>query len=75
MLTGEDNTYRGTTPKRNFDPWKLLDGHWGAFEVAARYAQLAVENDVYTLGFANPSRSARKARVHGRSASTGISTR
>jgi phosphate-selective porin OprO/OprP len=63
VVTGENNTFRGTTPKNNFDPWKFLDGYWGALEVAARYAELEVEQDVYTLGFASASRSARKARA------------
>jgi phosphate-selective porin OprO and OprP len=62
VVTGEDNTYRGTTPARNFDPWKFLDGYWGALEVAGRYAQLGVEQKAFTLGFANPARSARQAK-------------
>lgn len=61
VITGEDATYRGVTPAKNFDPWKFLDGHWGALQVAFRYAQLEVEKDVYRLGFANPNNAARQA--------------
>ncbi len=63
VLTGESNTYRGTVPARNFDPWTFFDGSVGAWEIAARVAQLSVDRDVYTLGLANPSRSARKAEA------------
>jgi phosphate-selective porin OprO/OprP len=61
VLTGEESTFRGVTPAKNFDPFKLLDGYWGAWQIAGRYAELSVEKKVYTLGFANPSRSAREA--------------
>lgn len=70
VITGEDNTYRGTTPARNFDPWRFFDGQTGAFEVAARYAQLSISDNAFdplipgTAGssLANPSSSARKAK-------------
>ncbi len=63
VLTGEKNGFRGIKPAKAFDPWKLRDGYWGAFEIAARYAQLEVERDAYTLGFANPNSAARKAKA------------
>jgi len=61
VVTGETNGYRGITPAKTFDPWKFLDGYWGAVEVAGRYAQLEVDEAAYTLGFANRNQSARKA--------------
>ncbi len=61
VLTGEESTFRGVTPNKNFDPFKLLDGYWGAWQIAARYAELSVEKKVYTLGFASRARSAREA--------------
>lgn len=61
VVTGENNTYRGTTPAKNFDPWKFGDGYWGAVEVAGRYAHFEVDPDVYTFNLVNPQQSARKA--------------
>lgn len=71
VITGEDNTYRGTTPARNFDPWRFFDGQTGAFEVAARYAQLSVSDNVYAVldpanpnsTLANRNSAARKAKA------------
>jgi phosphate-selective porin OprO/OprP len=63
VLTGEDNSYRPIVPNANFDPWRFLDGAWGAVQVGFRYAALDVENQVYTLGFADRNRSARKAEA------------
>ncbi|MBA3848649.1 MAG: porin [Opitutus sp.] len=63
VLTGEDTGIRGVTPQTNFS-WK--DGTWGAFEVAARYGVLAVEDAAFAgtsaTWFANPATSAREAR-------------
>ena len=61
VVTGEDNTYRGTTPAKNFDPWRFFDGAWGAVEIAGRYANLSVGKNVYTLGLADRNKSAREA--------------
>lgn len=63
VVTGEDNSYRPILPFRNFDPWTFLDGAWGSLQVAARYSELHVEEDVYTLGFANPATAARTAKA------------
>ncbi len=60
VLTGEDNSYRPIVPAHNFDPWTFLDGNWGALQFAFRYAALDVENQVYTLGFADRNKAARK---------------
>ena len=56
VLTGEDATIRGVTPSRNFS-W--ADGTWGAFEIAARYAELDVDDAAFPT-FADPTISASK---------------
>jgi len=62
VLTGEDTGYKGVTPQTNFS-WK--DGTWGAFEVAARYGVLAIDDAAFVgtsaTWFANPATSAREA--------------
>ena len=51
VITGETATDAGTgvRPRNNFD---FGAGHWGAFQVAARYHALAVDEEAFTLGFA-----------------------
>ena len=56
VLTGEDASYRGVTPAKNFS---LADGTWGAFEIAARYAELYIHDDAFPV-FANPDTAASK---------------
>jgi phosphate-selective porin OprO and OprP len=58
VLTGEAAT-DGTTavrPRANFD---FGAGHLGAFQVAARYHALRVDDRAFTLGFATPGSSAK----------------
>jgi phosphate-selective porin OprO/OprP len=59
VLTGESATDAGTgvRPRANFD---FGAGSWGAFQVAARYHTLAVDEQASALGFtaANSSRKA-----------------
>ncbi|RJP19561.1 MAG: hypothetical protein C4529_11160 [Deltaproteobacteria bacterium] len=57
VLTGEDESYKGIAPRRPFDPGQ---GGWGAWEVAARYSVLRVDDDAFPT-FASPTSSARKA--------------
>ncbi|MGA2281571.1 MAG: porin [Verrucomicrobiota bacterium] len=57
VLTGEDATFNGVTPKHSFDPRK---GQWGALQVVGRYADLDIDNAAFPL-FANPA-SASEAR-------------
>ncbi len=47
VLTGEDSTYRGVTPKTTFNP---TAGTWGAFEVVARFAQVDIDDDAFLGG-------------------------
>jgi phosphate-selective porin OprO/OprP len=73
VLTGEDNSYKGVKPKRNFDPFK---GGWGAWELVARYGELDVDDDAFAgagataalrnaTRLADPQASATKASEWG----------
>lgn len=59
VLTGEDASFNGIIPKHPFD---LAAGHWGAFQIAARYAELDVDKAAFPL-FANPASSASTAQA------------
>jgi phosphate-selective porin OprO/OprP len=56
VVTGEDNTFDGIKPMRNFDPFK---GSWGALQLAARWSELTVDSDTFQL--LDPTKSASKA--------------
>jgi len=60
VLTGEDSSYNGVTPLHPFDP---RIGQWGAWQLVARYAQLNVDGNAFTDGFASSSKSANGADV------------
>ncbi len=63
VLTGEDASYGGVTPSRPLDPQK---GQWGAFDIAARVGELqVVDGSLFEAGFADPTKSARRARSAG----------
>ncbi|TMQ02005.1 MAG: porin [Verrucomicrobia bacterium] len=57
VLTGEDASYKGVVPAKRFDP---SSGHWGAFQLVARYAHLAIDRDAFPQ-FADPATSANSA--------------
>lgn len=59
VLTGEAASFNGVKPWRLFNP---AQGAWGAVEVAARYGEVLIDQDAFPL-FADPTASARKARV------------
>jgi phosphate-selective porin OprO and OprP len=61
VLTGEENSFKGITPKK---PFNVSEGGWGAFEIAARVQQLNVDDRVFPL-YANPATSATKATTWG----------
>ena len=61
MLTGEDSSYRGVSPRAVFDPSHRT---WGAVELTARYNELALDRDAFPT-FANPAVAARSARAWG----------
>jgi phosphate-selective porin OprO and OprP len=57
VLTGEDASYNGVTPKHPFSP---LNGRWGALQLVGRYAQLDVDKKAFS-GYADPTTSASEA--------------
>jgi len=59
VLTGEDATFNGVTPRHPFDP---RNGGWGALQLVARYAELDVDKAAFPA-FANPATSASGARA------------
>jgi phosphate-selective porin OprO and OprP len=60
VLTGERASYRGVgAPKNNFDP---ANGTWGAFEIAARYNEVRIGDEVFPI-FASRLASASKAQA------------
>lgn len=58
FLTGEKAAFSAVTPAKPFDPAK---GQWGALELAVRVHRLSVGAQVFDVGLADPSKSARKA--------------
>ncbi len=65
LLTGEDASYNGITPRQNFDP-RL--NQWGAWQLVARYANLSVDDDAFkgstvNTSLANPTTSADGAQA------------
>jgi phosphate-selective porin OprO/OprP len=66
VLTGEDNSFQGVKPRRNFD----FGNGWGAWEVVGRYSEIHLDADTFknpagtsfSGGYANLSESAKSAR-------------
>jgi phosphate-selective porin OprO/OprP len=58
LLTGEDATYTNVKPKDFFVP---SSGKWGALQLVARLNRWSVDEDAFRLGFADLTRSARRA--------------
>ena len=60
VLTGENATYTGVTPRGDFRPSKDGGwGGWGAWELAARVGELTIDHQAYAQGFASAAKSAR----------------
>jgi phosphate-selective porin OprO and OprP len=59
ILTGEEASPNGVTPKHPFAP---KNGQWGAWQVVGRYAELDVDNAAFP-NFANPNSSASAAHA------------
>lgn len=67
VLTGEKNSFVGIKPAKAFDP---VAGNWGAFQVAARWSELDIDDSSFenygssTSPFylADPSLSVRRAQ-------------
>jgi phosphate-selective porin OprO/OprP len=69
VLTGENATYNGVTPRRPFDP---KTGSWGAFEIVGRYGELHIDPGAFNVStnaagtrFASPIAAAQEAREWG----------
>lgn len=60
FLTGETASYGLPTPRRPFD---LANGQWGALQVAARYAVLNIDGQIFGLGLAAPNTSRKAEQV------------
>ncbi|HEY8494940.1 MAG TPA: porin [Myxococcota bacterium] len=60
VLTGEAASFRGVTPLK---PFRGKEGGYGAFELAARYHELRIDDDVFDEGFASRTQSAERARA------------
>ncbi|HEX3718522.1 MAG TPA: porin [Verrucomicrobiae bacterium] len=61
VLTGEDDSYNGVTPKHPFSPF---NGRWGALQLVGRYSELDVDKNSFK-GFADPKASASQAAAWG----------
>lgn len=59
VLAGGDASYRGVTPRHDFD---LAAHTWGAFEIAARYSELKLDDATFPT-FASITSSARSAKA------------
>jgi phosphate-selective porin OprO and OprP len=61
-VVGGKPLFEGTVVTTPFDPAKAT---WGALELGLRYNELRIDEDVFTIGFANASASASRARALG----------
>jgi phosphate-selective porin OprO/OprP len=59
VLTGEDATYTGVTPRHPFNP---QTGGWGAWQVVGRYEELNIDNSAFP-NFAVSTASASSAHA------------
>lgn len=64
VLTGEKNSYGAIRPRNSFEPNRGFR-HMGAVELAARYAQLAIDGGVFSGGFAKSTSAAQQAKEVG----------
>jgi phosphate-selective porin OprO/OprP len=62
FVTGEDASPTTVTPKNQLDPKK---GTIGAIEVVARYGEVFIDDVAFERQYADPARSARRARAWG----------
>jgi phosphate-selective porin OprO/OprP len=59
FLTGEKNSFRSATPKKQFDP---KAGSFGALELAARYSELSIDDATFPA-YASPTSTPSKAKA------------
>jgi len=57
VLTGEDASYNGVTPRHDFNP---SSADWGAFELVGRYGELKLDSSIFSEGFSNLNTSISK---------------
>jgi phosphate-selective porin OprO and OprP len=57
---GGKPSYRGVSPTKFFNP---REGSMGALELAGRYSELRVDGEAFSGGFADSTKSARRARA------------
>lgn len=57
VITGEDSSFTGVTPRNAFDP---RNGKWGAFQLVGRLSELDIDDAAFPL-YANPLTSATEA--------------
>ncbi len=62
VITGEQKSYKGVTPKKGLEGRKIGDG-FGAWEIAARYTELNVDPTAFVARFADITKSAQSARA------------
>jgi phosphate-selective porin OprO/OprP len=69
FVTGEEESYKGFTPRSTFQSGSPTSGNgWGAFELVARYQELDVDDDAFVGGansFANPLTAITKQKSYG----------
>ena len=52
VITGENASYTGITPR---NPFSLKNGTWGAFELVGRYSELKIDKDAFPVYAAAPN--------------------
>ena len=62
LVTGEDATYGNVKPRDSFVP---SAGTWGALQLVARFNRLDIDEESFRGGFADPTRSVRRAIAWG----------
>jgi phosphate-selective porin OprO/OprP len=62
VLTGELASYKGITPRINFDP---SQGTWGALEAVGRYGHLDIDDSIFDNGFSSLNTSVSAADAWG----------
>jgi phosphate-selective porin OprO/OprP len=69
FLTGEDAAYNSATPRNNFALGSTgTNRNWGAWEIAARYQKLNIDDNAFVGGsasFANPATAVSAASGYG----------
>ncbi len=62
VLTGEDASFKGVKPRKPFD---MSLKQWGAWEIAARYGELDLDDELFVKNFTNSTASITRERAVG----------